>query len=736
MKTLGQKPTLAEMLEYYGRADVSSFMYESCLKRKICMLFVPEMRWSASWRDNFLTLESPDHLQQTIINTFGDEMKKLPEDEPMSFYPSFHATADMLDDYKDLVLEADRRGWRQSFDDLYGAIQILDEFQVTYRIKFSGHRSLHLMVPWEVFPENFGDESVKDQWQEIRNRVKSYFTKYGDLKWAHRPGGILRVAYSLNENSGLVSMPIARNKLEDFRPWEANMYNVKVDQPWFGDVSEEAKENTEKFLDEVFSDTLDSKISILIGGIRIGPKDTSSYASDSISVMEQIENIHSGNEDEQTQAAWNLMVSDKDIPIGTLTKALQEADGAARWFLTEALHRNADQESAIGLALALILDEDEYVRVSAADLIIRAFENEPISSVEVLADSPANRIDISYIICKACAQNADVAEDVLQSLVDYTIKVDTASVLAYVLPLLNSLVSDRSMEREFEQTGVPAFINRERMKRRKSIFFTMLSNLLIIMSYNKMSRESLRIIENFWPNNALARLLSLKLSSALEIDVDATRKFRTRISGEDSEETIALIDNTLEEISRDGKINMLITMLLHGRKPTRTIAGKTIKMLGKDAVEPIIVGIQSGELYSIMLSAGSIAEVLKAIDPDPVKSLMKPLKSENIQVQQSTLLVLRALGRRKAIRPLSEMLKDRRIRLRVFVVRALGGIRGKKANEVLIDALKDRNRQVRMEVIKELKERIKSPDVANAINSCLHDRSKHIRAMAREIMIA
>ena len=46
----------------------------------------------------------------------------------------------MMSDYKDFVLEPDQRGWRKSFDDLYGALEILNEFQVTYRIKFSGHR--------------------------------------------------------------------------------------------------------------------------------------------------------------------------------------------------------------------------------------------------------------------------------------------------------------------------------------------------------------------------------------------------------------------------------------------------------------------------------------------------------------------------------------------------------------------------------------------------------------------
>jgi HEAT repeat protein len=134
------------------------------------------------------------------------------------------------------------------------------------------------------------------------------------------------------------------------------------------------------------------------------------------------------------------------------------------------------------------------------------------------------------------------------------------------------------------------------------------------------------------------------------------------------------------------------------------------------------------------LSAGTVGEVLNEIDPDPVKSLLPSLRSGDLRTQQGILLVLRALGRRKAVKPLVEMLKERKISLRVFVVRALGGINGVKATEGLIAALKDRNRQVRMEALQELRKRIRAPGVREAISGCRQDRSKHVRAMVRGIM--
>jgi HEAT repeat protein len=177
-------------------------------------------------------------------------------------------------------------------------------------------------------------------------------------------------------------------------------------------------------------------------------------------------------------------------------------------------------------------------------------------------------------------------------------------------------------------------------------------------------------------------------------------------------------------------------MLLLGRKPTRIAAARAIKAIGREAVSRIITGIEVAGVYTLMLSAGTVAEALKEIDPDPVESLLKILKSDNMGVQQSVMLVLRALGLRKAVTPLVELLADHRFRLRIFVVRALGGIRGVKATRGLIIALDDRNMRVRMETLQQLRDRIESAGVKDAISECQRDRSKHVRALAREIMMA
>lgn len=39
MKTLGKKPILAKVLEYYDRKDVRGFIYQAFMKRKVSMSF-------------------------------------------------------------------------------------------------------------------------------------------------------------------------------------------------------------------------------------------------------------------------------------------------------------------------------------------------------------------------------------------------------------------------------------------------------------------------------------------------------------------------------------------------------------------------------------------------------------------------------------------------------------------------------------------------------------------------
>jgi len=102
-------------------------------------------------------------------------------------------------------------------------------------LKYSGVRSLHLMIPLEAFPRSFGGKSIL-----------SYFRRHCGVKKIDQPT-VLRLAYMLNEDKGLVNLPITPEELPLFRPWEVHLHNVTnvtIDQPWHGNVPTDASKKT------------------------------------------------------------------------------------------------------------------------------------------------------------------------------------------------------------------------------------------------------------------------------------------------------------------------------------------------------------------------------------------------------------------------------------------------------------------------------------------------------------
>jgi hypothetical protein len=50
-----------------------------------------------------------------------------------------------------------------------------------------------------------------------------------------------RLPYSINENTGLVSLPLTREQYDDFTPSMAEIPNVQVDDGWFQEPGEEGQ---------------------------------------------------------------------------------------------------------------------------------------------------------------------------------------------------------------------------------------------------------------------------------------------------------------------------------------------------------------------------------------------------------------------------------------------------------------------------------------------------------------
>jgi len=398
-RTFGRKPTLGEMKEYYAREDVLSFLYDECQVRNIEIAFRGE-RWP-------IYPTSKGHLREIIERTIEEKIERAYRNSAgpidgirlkMLDYLSFHfltsiksVTSGEEEIGFDTIFEADMQGWRRSFEDLIGVARLLDDFEVCYRMKYSGVRSLHLMIPFESFSKQFNGKSVLSQRKEIQQRIRDYFRRHCGMNKAHR-GRVLRLAYSLNEDNGLVSLPILSEKLSSFRPWEANIYNVTIDKPWHGDIPPGASRKMLKFLREVYSDDEEvaKRTPKWIGyGLEIAPKGRSGYAatSDESGIEKWSAQLKSRDEAERVEAAWNLMTMPEAVPAQVLTEGLADGSPDVRWYLTEALQKRLDDD-AISLAGGRLLDNDQFVRISAIDALVLAEGN----ASRALLDSIASNV--------------------------------------------------------------------------------------------------------------------------------------------------------------------------------------------------------------------------------------------------------------------------------------------------------------------------------------------------------
>ena len=416
-KTFGRYPTLGEMKEYYAREDVLDFLYDECRLRNIDIAF-RRKRWPINPQSKAQLIEIIEKMIENKIEPAyaGIEIEDFDDIRlETTDYLSFHSHAPIISDGKltgfDIIFEKDRQGWRRCFEPLIGTIKLLDDFGVCYRMKYSGVRSLHLMIPFEAFPKQFKGESILSQRAQIESMIGNYFVRHCGME-TNLQSGIIRLAYSLNEDNGLVSLPISSSELPYFRPWEANIHNMTIDKPWHVDIPENASRNMLNFLREVYSDdtkTSEEQSRKISFGLEVVPKHRSNYlsTSDKYFVEKWATQLKSDEQVARVEAAWHLMRLSEIVPIPILEEGLADENPDVRWYLTEALQKNLDAD-AMKLAGRMLWDDDQFVRISATDALTLSGENVLQTISNSLSDnviaSGAALNDIIDTIKKICPE--------------------------------------------------------------------------------------------------------------------------------------------------------------------------------------------------------------------------------------------------------------------------------------------------------------------------------------------
>lgn len=231
----------SQVISYYSRNDVQQAIFRYAKGRKISVL----RNFHAMFQGS--QLRKPEDLLPIMM--FYSQEPRL--------WPSIHGTISRHSSdgitVCDLVIEVDFKKSRiRSFNISRPIVRLFQNLGIEFRIKFSGNASPHIIIPAEALPHKwcrigpcrglYG--KVLDY---LRKQIKEPKTLDGSFR---NPDHFLRMPYSLNENTGLVSAPITIEDYDRFS-WEmARPDTVAVMEDWWS-VPEDAPERAQALIDLV-----------------------------------------------------------------------------------------------------------------------------------------------------------------------------------------------------------------------------------------------------------------------------------------------------------------------------------------------------------------------------------------------------------------------------------------------------------------------------------------------------
>jgi len=356
-KTLGRRPTMGEVLDYYTRPDFLAFMLRLLQMYRVVTVISKQMHWEPDWARDEVRAEGLDDLERVIVDKIRAALPEMSPDEIPAYYPSFHMSVDRRGSLgiQDCVFETDLPTWRDSFRDVGAIAALLDENGVRYRQKFSGHRSLHMVIPGEIIPSEYRGKAAHKLVRQLLSWSASQ---------AHRLPKITRMPYSLNEDTGLVCLPIHRGSRSFFRPWHACMHLVEVQDDWFepGDVRD-----SERLVDLL--EVLDSHTPCRPGGSLFDRERVRSF------YLPRLQGLTGA----KPERAYRLLSGLDPVSERCLFDEQVMGEAESAWLTVEAYLMHGDVLSTEAFDTLLVQGE-EYAKSAAVDVIMR-FEDQVLGYV-------------------------------------------------------------------------------------------------------------------------------------------------------------------------------------------------------------------------------------------------------------------------------------------------------------------------------------------------------------------
>ena len=218
---LGYVLKVGEVLAYYGqeRQDIARAIFEYGRDRRVAVTTEPGTLGGTKGQDGF---RNPDEILDLARQAMEGAENTVPRR-----YPSFHGTLGRhaisrgalkkAQKGADVVIDIDvKEDYKAAFAEGRKVLKFLDSYNAPYRVKFSGGSGPHIIIPYEAFPGSPSGRSAYRAHQVLfrfissrsgANHIDGSFTSTSHFH---------RIPYSLNENTGLASLPLRREQYDDF----------------------------------------------------------------------------------------------------------------------------------------------------------------------------------------------------------------------------------------------------------------------------------------------------------------------------------------------------------------------------------------------------------------------------------------------------------------------------------------------------------------------------------------
>lgn len=203
-----------DVMAYYSRKEVALAIFNYARHRHVRMSFNP----GPLGRGGGEVLESPEKVEELVKAVLRNQKGKVPKS-----YPSFHATIRKWKEgrvYLDMVFDIDiKNDYKEAFRQGRRIMDFLYSYGLPFFVKFSGGSGPHIIIPCEAF----GSSLSREEFQQVFHFIASKSGARGIDGSFTSPAHYMRLPYSLNEHTGLASVPIS---LDDYDRFELEMAEV------------------------------------------------------------------------------------------------------------------------------------------------------------------------------------------------------------------------------------------------------------------------------------------------------------------------------------------------------------------------------------------------------------------------------------------------------------------------------------------------------------------------------